>query len=109
MLEEGAIDITDEEYSSKKNMLRAAITGVDLELVDCRWQGVSLGSTDLLIVASDGLETVADSEMEAMFRRLEAQPVTTIANNLIDAVTKADHPRQDNTTLVIVRPSELGF
>jgi serine/threonine protein phosphatase PrpC len=109
MLEEGALEISDEEYSSKKNMLRSAITGADLELVDCRWQGISLASTDLLIIASDGLETLADSEIEAVCKRLEAQPVTTIANNLIDAVTRADHPRQDNTTLIIVRPCELGF
>lgn len=109
MLEEGALEITEDEYYSKKNMLRSAITGADLELVDCRWQGISLASTDLLIVASDGLETLDDSEIEAICRRVESQSASVIANSLVDAVTRADHPRQDNTTVVIVRPCELDF
>jgi serine/threonine protein phosphatase PrpC len=62
-----------------------------------------------LIVASDGLETLDDSEIEAICRRVESQSASVIANSLVDAVTRADHPRQDNTTVVIVRPCELDF
>ena len=57
--------------SIRRRICSLCYQGADLELVDCRWQGISWHRR-ISIIVSDGLETLADSEIEVVCKRLEA-------------------------------------
>ena len=40
LIDAGELSLTEKEYDSQKNMLRSAITGSKVELVDFQWQAL---------------------------------------------------------------------
>ncbi|MCY4394166.1 MAG: protein phosphatase 2C domain-containing protein [Rhodospirillaceae bacterium] len=85
----------------RRNMLRSAVTGSPAESVDCASRPCRLAPGDYLLIASDGLETLAEEEIA---RALGAAggSVEAAADALDSAVRAAASPGQDNVTFLLL-------
>ena len=79
------------------------MTGDDIELVDVSQRPLPLAAGDYVILASDGINTLAPSEMERIVAAYAEDGAQAVADALIRAVEAARDPHQDNATVVAVR------
>ena len=98
-------ELTEEEamIHPDRHVLQSACMGLPLTLVDARMDPYALQSGDIIIAASDGIFTLDSSQMEDMLTFGKHTTAGKIADALIFAVRCADHPRQDNTTVCVVK------
>ena len=89
-----------------RHSLRSAVMGDDIHLIDVSSQPVAVEKGDRLLLASDGLMTLSDQEIEAILRKTQDAPLEDSAAALIQAVEAAEQPHQDNTTVLLYAPAE---
>lgn len=105
LAEEGAISRDEAKNDPRRHMLRSAITGEQIELVDVSKQPLALGSDDFVILASDGIHSLEAEEIVRVGRAYAADGPDAVAKALIRAVENQRDPYQDNTTVIVVRPT----
>lgn len=95
--------ITQEEADAhpRKNALRSAVTGDDISLIDLN--SAKLEPGDTLVLASDGLDTIAQSQIAEVLEAAKRGGPEAQVQALLDAVKQAGKPTQDNTTIIIYR------
>lgn len=106
MVRDGDLDADAAARDPRRNMLRSALTGEPPELVDLSEKGHALRPGDVILLASDGLDTLTP---EALAKALEAgrgQPLDRAAAGLLQAVEAANRPRQDNSSVLMLRLPE---
>ena len=103
LVEEGKIRPDELSNHPDRNVLRAAITGDEIELVDCPAAGFPLNPGDILIVASDGLQTLNEEAISSRLERHHTLTADAITRKLLTAVKRAKKPRQDNASINIIR------
>ena len=96
-------EITREEALSDgtRHMLRSAVTGSQLDLVDCGHRSCRLAEGDYLLLASDGIETLSQHEVELCLGSAHGGSRAT-ADALLSAVKAAARPHQDNVTFLLL-------
>ena len=96
--------MTEEEALSdpRANQLRSVIFGDVIPLIDMNADGFALERGDTVVLASDGLETLPD---EALVEAVKAgeRDAEAIVIALLDGVSAAGRPGQDNTTVIVYR------
>ena len=100
----GLMDRREARESPRRHQLRSALTGRPMELVDLPENGVLLQDGDWVIVASDGLDTLTDRELEAVLAEHRSDAPEELAQALIAAVEAVGDPFQDNTTVMAIKP-----
>jgi len=98
--------MTEEEARNdpRRHMLRSAVTGEDLDLVDVSRHPLTLEAGDYVILASDGLHTLDQMEVQRIVAAYAKDGAEAVASALIRAVESIRDPHQDNTTVMAVRP-----
>lgn len=98
-------EMTEEESLSHpdRHVLQSACMGQPLSLVDARMEPYKLQSGDIIVVASDGLLTLDMAQVEEMIAFGKATPAGKLTDALLFAVRCAEHPKQDNTTVAVVK------
>ena len=98
--------MTEEEAATdpKRHALRSAVMGDDIHLIDVSSQPVALERGDRVVLASDGLLTLADDEIARILQTMQDAPLSEVAEALIQAVEDVAHPNQDNTTVLLYTP-----
>ena len=99
--EEAAID-------RQRNALRSAITGEEIELVDVSSQPVGLESGDIVVLASDGVETLNTEEIAAVLSRADESGLDAAVSEILRTVEGAGNANQDNATLMLYSPFGLS-
>ena len=96
--------MTEEEALNdpRANQLRSAIFGDAVPLIDMNADGFGLEIGDLVVLASDGLETLSEAVLAEVIEA-GADDAQGIVDALLDAVAKAGRPGQDNTTVLVYR------
>ena len=90
-----------------RSVLRSALTGSEIALIDDQLEPVILRRGDKVLLASDGIDTIDKGDIaEILSLEVSAQD---IASKLIEKVLLKDKPRQDNTTVIVIDPSRLGW
>ncbi len=85
----------------RRHMLRSALTGADIELIDRPEASVPLEPDDVVILASDGIHSIPEAEIERAVAGAETSDAA--AEALLAAVAAVGDEHQDNTTVVVVR------
>lgn len=98
----GEITAAEAKNSSDRNMLLSAIIGSPLESVDAPHQAHPLQSGDHLLLASDGLATLTQAEIDKVFTRLADGSAEELSNLLLAAVKEKRRFNQDNTTVLVI-------
>ncbi len=105
---EGLVEIgrmSEEEATNdaRRNHLRSAVSGGELTLVDLCPEPVRLAEGDWVILASDGVETLTDSQLSALIETsMDASP-DQLSQTILQAVAAEERPEQDNASLVLFR------
>lgn len=96
-------ELTREEALSDgtRHMLRSAVTGSELDLIDRGHRPCCLAEGDFLLLASDGIETLSQEEIELRLGSAHGA-VRTTADALLSAVKAAAKPHQDNVTFLLL-------
>ncbi|MEM8750012.1 MAG: protein phosphatase 2C domain-containing protein [Pseudomonadota bacterium] len=99
-------EITQQEAleSSSRHMLRSAIMGDHIKHVDFQSSPHPLEDGDWLILASDGLDVLDPRELATIIQTRALESAYSVCEHLLDAVESKNLPRQDNTTVIAIRP-----
>jgi protein phosphatase len=100
----GRITAAQAKNDPRRHMLRSAVTGEELDLVDVSRKPLVLEPGDYVILASDGVHTIDTPEIERIVSAYAADGAEAVAGALIRAVEAVRDPHQDNTTIIAVRP-----
>ncbi len=92
------------EAGFSRNMLMSALTGDDIAEIDCPPTPLEIAPGDRLILSSDGLDTLT-SETIIEICAAAATPKLCV-EALLQSVTDAGAPRQDNTTVICIDVAE---
>lgn len=87
----------------RRHMLRSAVTGEEIELIDRPRKPLVLEPGDYVILASDGLQTLDVGEIERVVSAYGPDGADFVADALIRAIELARDPHQDNATVIAVR------
>ncbi|MCC7253311.1 protein phosphatase 2C domain-containing protein [Hyphomicrobium sp.] len=99
----GAISEDEAKRDPRRHMLRSAVTGDDIDLVDLSRRPLKVEPGDYIILASDGLQTLESAEIERIVAAYAEDGAVAVANALIRAVEALKDPHQDNATVIAVR------
>lgn len=91
------------------NLLRSALTGGQIKLIDLAPSPVGLRPGDTVILASDGLLTLADDEIGELLRAGGRARAKELVDSLLDAVSRTGRTAQDNTTVIVARAGGQPF
>lgn len=83
----------------RRNMLISAMSGEEIVMIDCPEQPFEVKAGDRLIICSDGLDTLSEETILAT-AAASNNPKACVAA-LLQAVTDAAKPKQDNTTVIV--------
>jgi len=99
----GRISTAEALSDKRRHQLMNVLMGhASLTVEDCNDEGFSLDSGDVIVLASDGLQTLTDDEIK---QEINAQNRTAeeINHELLTLVSKRAKPKQDNVSLVCIR------
>lgn len=101
MVHAGKITQAEADAHPKRNALRAAVMGSPIPLVDL--DVLDLQPDDLILLATDGLETLSDVEINKILSKERRPDVRAICSDLLNAVETKNKVNQDNTTIIAFR------
>lgn len=101
-------EMTESEAAAQSNMLRSAVSGEAIELIDLNADGLPLAEGDIVLLASDGLETLPHDVLARKLGKLRHLSSGSIAQSLLNSVENCRKPQQDNTTVLCVKIQDLG-
>lgn len=100
--------MTPEEFKTAPvHQLYSAIMGGRIEMIDSGAPPVHLAPGDRLVVATDGLETLSNEEIQSICG--EGRAMEEVAAALLAAVEDRAEPHQDNTTVIAYRHPDGPF
>lgn len=99
----GKISKQEAENYPNRNALRSAVMGEDLPLIDSPKNPTKLFSGDIVLVASDGLQTIDERTIESIVDKSSSSSALKIASRLLDQVKAQKRPKQDNTTIQVIK------
>jgi serine/threonine protein phosphatase PrpC len=103
LVREGKLTADEARRDSRRHMLRSAVTGDEIDLIDLPGTPVVLEAGDFVILASDGIATLHTHEIARIVKGYAQDGASAVANALIRAVEAVREPHQDNATVVVVR------
>lgn len=101
-VERGEIKNSELEKHPERNVLRSAIIGEEVELVDCPETAITLKPKDAIIAASDGLQTLDEEAICLRLNRHQGVFAEYIVQKLLTAVERINNPKQDNVSINMV-------
>jgi serine/threonine protein phosphatase PrpC len=87
----------------QRNQLLSALGDEQLEMIDCPAAPIALGPGELLLIASDGIETLSQQEIAGIIVEKRGNPKASV-DALLRAIEQRGNPRQDNCTIAIWAP-----
>ena len=106
LVAKGHMTEEDAARDPRRHALRSAVMGDDIHLIDVSSQPVAVEQGDRLLLASDGLLTLDEQEIADILEKTQDAPLEDCAAALIQAVEAAEHPYQDNATILLYAPAE---
>jgi protein phosphatase len=104
LVEQGKMIPDEAEHHPQRNHLRSALTGSQIDLIQLHDQSLPLDDNDWILVASDGILTLSEAEIEYLIEDNASGGSQCVVNAILKAVENAAAPYQDNTTIIAIRP-----
>jgi len=102
MARNGEIGSSEASHHPKRSMLRSAVAGGEISLVELRDDPLVLNHRDWLLLASDGLATIDASRIARLITRNRSRGAQAVAGALIEAVRQEGRENQDNVTVLAI-------
>jgi len=101
MVRSGEMSSAAANKDMRRHMLRSAVAGKVLELVDLSNAPCRLQADDIVILASDGVETLAEDELIAVLEKRHQQTPQQLADNIMARIEAAGNSAQDNASIIL--------
>lgn len=101
LVRDGRLTQQEADSNPRRNALRSALIGERISLVDTG--SVTLQTGDLILAASDGIETLDEPRIAAILGQPDRKEPRHLTADLLNAVDAMAGPRQDNTTVIVYR------
>ena len=101
LISDGRMTHEQAQADPRRSALRSALTGGEIALVDQSVEPLRLHGGEVLILASDGLDTLAPEDIERISRDDTDNP-QGLADRLLTAVQDCARPGQDNVTIMVL-------
>jgi protein phosphatase len=89
----------------QSNMLQSAVVGSQIPMIDRHAEPLSLQKDDIVLLSSDGILTLDESQIAATIRSAKTGEPELLAWLLLHAVEDKAKTHQDNCTLIVCKPS----
>lgn len=103
LVAEGRLTAERARNDPRRHMLRSAVTGGSIELMDVSRKALALVPGDIVIAASDGLDTLERDEIARVVTAYASDPAQDITAALLRAVENAREEFQDNATIITAK------
>ncbi|MBA2125984.1 serine/threonine-protein phosphatase [Hyphomicrobium methylovorum] len=103
LVAEGKLTANEARRDPRRHMLRSAVTGEDIDLLDVSRRPLTLEAGDYVVLASDGIATLDTAEIARIIQGYANDGAAAVAKALIRAVESIREPYQDNATVLVVR------
>jgi len=103
LAQDGKISTEQAKNDPRRHMLRSAITGEDLELIDISRKPLTTEPDDYIIIASDGIHTLEEVELLRVVGAYASDGPRAVAEAIVRAIDNAGDPYQDNATVIAVK------
>ena len=105
MVKTGMLDEETAMYHPDRNCLTSVLMGADIPKIDCGKPPITLQPGMMVIVSSDGLQTLTNEEIQKILIEQKAGDCEGVTNALMKALREADDPDQDNISLAVIKVS----
>ena len=97
-------ELTNEQLVSdpRRNSLRSCLYGDTIELIDHPQDPIILKKDDIIIIASDGVETLSIIEMEVIITKNKKENPDKIVKNILEKIKNKNIKKQDNASLIVI-------
>lgn len=106
LVSEGLMDEETARTHPQRNCLTSALTGGNVDKIDCPAEPLALRAGDVVVAASDGLQVLDDRRIRRILSRNRFRDCRRTADALIRAVEDFGDPEQDNTSVVVIKMSQ---
>ncbi|MCL4764608.1 MAG: serine/threonine-protein phosphatase [Hyphomicrobiaceae bacterium] len=106
MAAEGRLTLDQARSDPRRHLLRSAVVGEDLDMIDLSRQALELRPGDCVVLASDGINTLETEEIARVVGGYLGDGCGAVAEALVRAVEQIRDPHQDNVTVIVVKPLE---
>ncbi len=86
-----------------RHCLTSVLIGSAIPRIDCPSRPVTLQHGDIIVVASDGLQFLDNSEIEGLIQDMADRPSAEITACLIRALDALADPEQDNVSVCVIK------
>ena len=100
---EGTITAEAARNDPRRHMLRSAVTGEELDMIDLSRKPLALQPGDVIVLASDGIHTLNETEIARIVAAYIDDGCQGIANALVRSIENQRMPHQDNATIMVIR------
>lgn len=107
MVKSGNYAPDDPELDAYRSMLRSAIMGREMTLIDRPIETYALERDDVIVLATDGLNVVETADVERIVAKYAGGSADAAANALLDAVRDSGAASRDNATVIVARVTAL--
>ena len=90
------------EVHPQRNVIRSALLGEEIPLIDAPQTPFALAAADLLLFASDGLQVLSEAAIAAHLAESQGMTAPQLIRALFTSITELDNPKQDNVTIAAV-------
>lgn len=103
MVRTGLMDREDALADVRRNLLRSALAGKALELVDLCEEPCRLQAGDIVVLASDGVVTLAADQMVGVLQNPGNKSLQELAGDLMTSIEATGRSGQDNASVILYR------
>jgi serine/threonine protein phosphatase PrpC len=103
MVRTGLMEREVAQADPRRSLLRSALTGKTVALVDLCDKPVQLVCGDIVLLASDGIETLAEDALVALLQNAGPVSLDELAGKLLAAVEAVAASHQDNASVILYR------
>jgi serine/threonine protein phosphatase PrpC len=104
MVELGEMDRESARSHPQRGCLTSALVGADINRIDCPPVPFPLLPGDIVLLASDGLESLEHDRIAAILHRNRRRSSRRMAQALMEAVALQKAPNQDNASVIVIKP-----
>ena len=99
---EGRITQAEAEADPRRPTLNSALVGESIFEVDDSGE-MELHHSDILVVATDGVEVLPDKELASACGDFNSDPADRMAEEILNLVKSKEKPNQDNSTVIVFK------
>ncbi|SFS15328.1 PP2C family protein-serine/threonine phosphatase [Yoonia litorea] len=103
MVASGIMDAEQGRNHPQRHELTAAVCGNEIARRHCPEKPVTLTAGDILVLASDGIQTLQDESIRSTIYRNRKSSADDITKALLQSVHAVQDPEQDNVSILVIK------